>query len=93
MLVLHPKLKGAVLPANLTICLRAAIAVGSFPLEKLKATKNNLRTAAAAASSAPDQEQTLMPTPHYNASILEVGSLPAKESCHLHHNIVLLDPA
>ncbi len=92
MLVLHPKLKGAVLPANFTICLRAAIPVGSLSLEKLKATKNNLRTAAAA-SSAPDQEQTLMPTPHYNASILEVGSLPAKESCHLHHNMVLLDPA
>lgn len=65
-------MKGLVLPANFSICLQVAIAPGTFPLEKLKATKNNLRSAVANIAS--DQEPSLLPTPCYNATILEVAA-------------------
>ena len=82
MLVIQPKVKGVVLPTDFSICLSTAIAPETFPLEKLKATRNNLRSAAAQGSSQ-DQEQSLLPTPHYNASILEVISgRPSQSDLH-----------
>ena len=72
-LVIQPKVKGVVLPTDFSICLSVAILPETFPLEKLKATKNNLRSAVTKGSTL-DQEQSLMPTPQYNASILEVDS-------------------
>jgi len=84
-LVVVPKGTGLLLPANFAnfaIRLLTAIPRKTFPAEKLKASKNNLRSAASTAGKKghEDWEASLLPTPHYNASILEVDIATADPS-------------
>ena len=78
MLVITPKGKGLKLAANFTLRLLTAISPDVFPAEKLKASKNNLRSVTLPTESSKnaadkkDGDASLLPTPHYNASILEV---------------------
>ena len=70
-LVIDPSLSNQELPANFSLWLHPRLHSKAFPLEKLKATKNSLRSAAKE-QGASDEGLELLPTPHYNASILEV---------------------
>lgn len=72
MLVVEPRLKAVQLPAKFSIRLHTCIKPNTFPLEKLKATKNNLRSVVAEQEGS-NGDKVLLPTPHYNASILEVA--------------------
>jgi hypothetical protein len=70
-LVVTPKGKGLRLPSHFSIRLLTAIPPETFPAEKLKASRNNLRSVTAG-TAADGGEPSLLATPHYNASILEV---------------------
>jgi hypothetical protein len=74
-LVVTPKGKGMRLPPNFIIRILTAIPPETFPADKLKASKNNLRTVTAG-TSLKGEESNLLATPHYNASILEVWREP-----------------
>lgn len=69
-MVVTVKLSKGSLPASsdtLHVRIKTAIDSSAFPLAKLHPERNNLRSA-----SVKTDEATLLPTPHYNSSVLEV---------------------
>lgn len=81
-LVLHPEER--VSPGGFTIRLLPALPAEAFPLARLGPDRNNLRSASkegsgpaakdgSSAGKGGQAQQQLLPTPHYNASVLQVN--------------------
>ena len=59
MLIVNPKGKGLQLPPNFSLRLLTAISPDVFPAEKLKASKNNLRSASRSTSGIPGESKEI----------------------------------
>ena len=72
-LIVRPRIKNSALPQGFAIRILTAIETSVFPLRKLAPDRNNLRNICNNSNEKENIE--LLPTPHYNTSILEVRYL------------------
>ena len=69
-LVLTLRTKAATPQQAFAIRLLTAVPQGTFPLQSLRASRNSLRSVVGSGSSG-ETEPKLLPTPHYNTSIIQ----------------------